>query len=90
MFNSVGKQAYKLELLARWRIHNVFYVLPLEQDNIKNRQEFSLLEFEADNNKKYKVKVIQDSTIYAKEANKHLLKLYYLVVWKGYSEEKNT
>ena len=26
----VGKQAYKLELLARWKIHNIFYMLLLE------------------------------------------------------------
>ena len=32
---------------------------------------------------------IQDSAVYAKEADKHLPGLYYLVAWKGYPEEKN-
>ena len=33
---------------------------------------------------------IQDSAVYAKEANGHLPGLYYLVAWKGYPEEENT
>lgn len=39
-----------------------------------------LPEFEISDNKKYKMETIQDSAIYAKKANKHLLNLYYLVV----------
>ena len=31
----VGKQAYKLELLGKWRIHDVFHVSLLKQDTIK-------------------------------------------------------
>ena len=48
------------------------------------------LKFEAGNNKKYKVESIQDSTVYAKKSVRQLLELYYLVLWKGYSEKKNT
>ena len=47
-------------------------------------------EFESGNNKKYKVKAIQDNVIYAKEVNKDLPGLYYLVIWKGYLKEENT
>ena len=48
-------------------------------------------EFEpGDNDKKYKVEAIQDSAVYAKEADGHLLRLYYLIAWKGYLEEENT
>lgn len=47
-------------------------------------------EFELDNNKEYKVETIQDSVISAKEANRHLSGLYYLVTWKNYLEEENT
>ena len=37
----------------------------------------------------YKVEEIQDSTIYARESESgQLPRLYYLVSWKGYSEEK--
>ena len=49
------------------------------------------LEFEAGNNKEYKVDSIGDSTVYAKElATEQLSGLYYLVLWKGYSKEENT
>ena len=36
-------------------------------------------EIDVNNNKKYKVKTIRDSVIYAKEAKRHLSGLYYLV-----------
>ena len=47
-------------------------------------------EFEPSSNKKYKVKAIQDSTVYVKEVDRHLSGLYYLVSWKGYLEKQNT
>ena len=48
-------------------------------------------EFEAGNDKEYEVDGIRDSAVYAKEsATGQLPGLYYLVLWKGYSEEKNT
>ena len=37
------------------------------------------LEFDTSDNKEYKVKVIKDSTVYAKEAERHLPDLYHLV-----------
>ena len=86
----VGKQAYKLGLLKKWRIHDVFHMSLLEQDTTRKRREFSVPKFEPGNDKEYKVKAIQDSAVYAKEADGHLLGLYYLVAWKGYSEEENT
>ena len=49
-----------------------------------------MLEFEPGNNKEYKVKAIQDSTVYAKKADKYLPGLYYLITWKGYLKEENT
>ncbi len=45
-------------------------------------------EFEAGNNKKYKVKTIIDSAMYSKEAKNQMLSLYYLVLWKGYPKKK--
>ena len=36
-------------------------------------------EFNASNNKEYKIEIIKDSTIFAKEAKGHLPGLYYLV-----------
>ena len=87
----VGKQTYKLELSRNLRIHVVFYVSLLEQDIIRKEREFSVPEFEPDDdNKEYKVKAIQDSVVYAKKADGDLPGLYYLVIWKGYLEEENT
>ena len=47
------------------------------------------LEFEAGNNKKYKIERIQDSAIYARKLARQLLGLFYLVLWKSYSEKEN-
>ena len=35
MLHSVGKQAYKVELLRSLKIHDIFYVSLLEQDTIR-------------------------------------------------------
>ena len=51
--------------------------------------KFSVPEFKVSNNKKYKLEAIQDSAIYAKEADGHTSGLYYFVAYKGYPEEKN-
>ena len=48
------------------------------------------LEFEAGDNKEYEVDGIQNSAVYAKESVSQLPGLYYLVLWKGYSEKENT
>lgn len=42
----VSKQAYKLELLIRWKIHDVFYVSLLKQDTTRKRWVNELLELE--------------------------------------------
>ena len=52
--------------------------------------EFLVPEFEPGNNKHYEVEAIRDGAVYAKEADGHLLRLYYLVTWKGYLKENNT
>ena len=91
----VGKQAYKLDLPTKWKLYNVFHMSLLKQDIIKKRWMNELFsesepEFDAGNNKEYKIEAIIDSAIYAKETKKHLLGLYYLVSWKGYPEEEST
>ena len=49
------------------------------------------LEFEASNNKEYKIKNIQNNAVYTKElVTKQLVGLYYRILWKSYFEEKNT
>ena len=65
-------------------------MLLLEQDITKKGREFSMPEFKPSNDKEYKVETIRDSAVYAKEVDRYLLGLYYLVTWKGYPEEKST
>ena len=68
----------------------------LEQDNTRKgrmEEEVKQIEFDAgnDDSREYKVEIIQNSAIYARESELgHLLGLYYLVSWKRYLEEKNT
>ena len=93
VLHPVGKQAYKLELLKKWRIHDVFHVSLLEQDTTrKGRVDENVTEFEAgSNDKEYEVEGIRDSAVYAKESvTGYLPGLYYLVSWKNYPEEENT
>ena len=47
-------------------------------------------EFEVSDNKEYEFDGIWDTAIYAKELAGQLLGLYFLILWKGYSKEKNT
>ena len=64
----------------------------LEQDTTRKGREFSVPEFELEpgDDKEYEVEAIRDIAVYAKEADGHLLGLYSLVAWKGYSKEENT
>ena len=91
MLHPVGKQAYKLELPKKWRIHDVFHVSLLEQDTTRKGREFSVPKFELEpgDDKEYEVEAIRDSAVYAKEADGHLPGLYYLVAWKSYPEEES-
>lgn len=77
----VEKQAYKLELPTKQRIHDVFHVLVLKQDTKRKKQINKFIpKFEVGNNKEYEIKVIQDRVVYAKKADGHFLGLYYLVI----------
>ena len=65
----------------------------LKKDTTKKRRMNKLFsepepEFDAGNNKEYKVEVIKNSVIYAKKAEGHLPGLYYLISWKRCSEKK--
>ena len=79
----VGKQAYKLELPKKWRIHDVFHVSLLEQDTTKKGRVNDTqldFEFEVGNEKEYEVDGIWDSAVYARESAGQLPRLYYLVL----------
>ena len=78
----VGKEVYKLKLLKKWRIHNVFHMLLLEQDIIKKKRvdnKVTKLDFKASNSKEYKVEAIRDSAVYTKELRDYLSGFYYLI-----------
>ena len=77
----MGKQAYKLKLPKKWRIHDVFHVSLLEWDTTRKRRlDENMTEFEAGNNKEYEVEGIWDNAVYAKESVAgHLPGLYYLI-----------
>ena len=89
ILHPVGKQIYKLDLPTKWKIHDVFHMLLLEQDISRKGRINELFpepepEFDADDNKEYKVEAIIDSAVYAKETKRYLPGLYYLVSWKSY------
>ncbi len=75
----VEKQAYKLELLKKWRIHNIFHMSLLEQNTTKKGQVKTTIELNESDSKEYKFEAICDSTVYTRELKGHLLGLYYLV-----------
>ena len=92
VLHPVGKQAYKLELPKKWKIHDIFHVSLLEQDSTKKERDDNAAELDAnDDNGEYKVEAIWNSAVYARESESgHLPGLYYLVFWKRYLEEENT
>ena len=83
VLHPVRKQAYKLELLWKWKIHDIFHVSLLEWDITKKGRvdkEVRQIEFDAGDNEEYKVEAIWDSVVYAKESESgYLPGLYYLV-----------
>ena len=61
MLYPVGKQAYKLKLFKKWRIHDVFHISLLEQDTIKKKRinkNATKLDAGNDNSENHKMKAI--------------------------------
>ena len=62
----IEKQVYKLKLLERWKIYNIFYVLLLKQDTTrKKRVDKQMTKLKASDSKEYKIEAIWDSNVYA-------------------------
>lgn len=60
----------------------MFHISFMKKSETKKKQmnkSLLMLEFKASNNKQYKIKTIQDSSVYAKKANGYLSGLYYLI-----------
>ena len=101
MFDTIENQAYRLDILKRWRIHDVFHVSLLEKIVFKREKKTSLkftyqssdIDIEKNEeltNEKFWVEVILNSKIYKKNqiSNKSYSEseFYYLVQWKNYEK----
>lgn len=56
----------------------------------KNNELVTKLEFKVSREQKYKIEIIQDSTVYTKKAESEISGLYYQVSWKRYPKAKST
>lgn len=80
----MDKQAYKMKLPRKLKIHNVFYMSLLEQNITKkrwvnNNNIMAHLQLDKVESKEYEIKVICDNKLYANKWKSHLPGLYYLV-----------
>lgn len=62
----------------------------MRKGRVENALPKQAEEFDIGDNRQYKVKAIVNSAMYSQQTNNQILSLYYLVLWKGYLEEKNT
>lgn len=77
VFYKVEKQTHKLELLTRFKIHNIFPISLFKQDIEKKRQVNKLfkskLGLDVKNNKEYEDKIIKDNAIYVNKTTRRQL-----------------
>ena len=76
----VGKQTYKIELFKKMKIHNLFYVLLLEQNTTRKGQVETAIMLDKSNNKEYKLETIRNNMVYISKLEGHLPDLYYLIL----------
>ena len=90
----IGSHAYRLELQARWRIHNVFHGSLLESyrpNRIEGRNQIRPEPEEIEGEIEYEVEKIIRSEIWTQKVrNRSTRILYYLVKWKGYPDDECT
>ena len=84
ILEAVGKQAYKLKLSSKWRIHPVFHVSFLEKDVTRreavDQKIADQLDFEEEKQLELEVDLIIDGTVFAKKAmDGRLPRLHYLI-----------
>ena len=95
ILETVGKEAYKLKLPAKWCIHPIFHVLLLEKDIIRRKavdqKIANQLELKERKQPEQEVDSIIDSMVFVKEAiDSKPLGLYYLIYWKGETHAEDT
>ena len=101
MLDTIENQTYRLEILKRWRIHDVFHVSLLEKIKSKRKKKVSLkFTYQSENidveddekliKEEFWIEVILDSKIYKKDqvSDKSYSEsgLYYLVQWENYEK----
>ncbi len=77
VLHSVGKQAYKIELPNKWRIHDIFHVSLLEQDTTRKVQVETAIELDEGKSEEYEFEAIRDNAVYMRESEGHLPGLYF-------------
>ena len=95
ILEAVGKQAYKLKLPAKWRIHPVFHMSLLERDITRKKavdqKIANQLELEEGEQPEQEVDSIIDSMVFAEEAiDGRPPGLYYLIHWKRETHAEDT
>ena len=88
----IGAVAYRLELPANWKLHNVFHVSrlrPYRSDGSYQPPPPVINQQIEGEDPAYEVEAILDTRLNRTKAGK-LLRKEYLVRWKGYGPEHNT
>ena len=100
ILDTIDDQIYRIDILKRWRIHNVFHVSLLKEIKVKKREKASLeltyqfenIDIEKDETTKeiYDVEAIENSKILKKDqiSKKSYSEsdLYYLIRWENYEK----
>ena len=82
VINRIGKVAYRLDLPASIKIHNVFYVSLLKLCDQSKSSILPLPPIIVDSEKEFEVEKVLDSRT-------HYGKLQYLIKWLGYPDTDN-
>lgn len=84
----IDKQVYKLEQLKKLKIHNIFYILLLEQNITRLGQiDKKKIKLEVNNSKKYKIKPFKITQSIQKSQNQFIYQgsifsFFEKITWK--------
>lgn len=92
VLNLITKQAYKLELVKKCKVYNVFYVSLLKQKIIRKKRvnnTIAQLKLKDGDSKKYKVNAISDNFVNNNKLEHYLPNFNNLVLQKIYLKKNN-